>query len=577
MKLTKKIILAAAVLSLTGFVYAQDYEEEEPPIEPSLSIGGSAEVTGRSWTDLRDSNGERAKNVETKTEGNAALKLHFDYEGTSSLLNAKLKFDRTSLEKGNYKDIFDEFKATAIFGNWTFEAGKMRIVWGKTDKVHVLDNFNANDYSDFLIPDYNDRRIAEPMFRVMYATPFASNLKFEAVYTPVMTPDRLGTGVWTPKAAKTLTDNVTATAKGNYAATVTAAEEARKLAAEIAAASDAYKAAAQLHMADALSGSPTGAYKASFDASKKALTDVVTANAATLMKYGLNPTNEDTIASTLEDAAKGYLTDAVTAQNLALTNLSGLSNDSSFLYPDTNQLKYGQAGLRTTFIAGPLDLGFSYYYGHLKQPSFNALKFNTAMTKYVTTGNLSEEDKFLAYDKVQIFGLEGAFITPWWLLSLNSRFEFAYNMTEDTKGDDPFIHNNSLNWVVGFDRDIPVHNINLNIQTQGKYILKNDKIKDGIYKAYDVDNDPDDCYTNMKIIFDITDTWYYENIKLDLKGIYGIERKDFVFMPSLSVRTAGGNLIITGSGLVMWCKDEKSEFDGWNHNSFAQIGIKYNF
>ncbi|MBQ0039968.1 MAG: hypothetical protein KBS64_06035, partial [Treponema sp.] len=207
MKTTKKIICAAAI-ALTSVAFAQDYEEEV--FEPKLSIGGVAETNARVWLDE-----EKRDGIEDMvTNGNPSLKLNFDYEGTSSIFTAKLKFNKDSLQEGNYKDILDEFKATAILGNWTLEAGKMRLVWGKTDKVHVLDNFNANDYSDFLVPDYNDRRIAEPMFRVVYATPFSSNLKFEAVYTPVMTPDRLGTGYWEPLATKSLASAIEGSVKG---------------------------------------------------------------------------------------------------------------------------------------------------------------------------------------------------------------------------------------------------------------------------------------------------------------------------------------------------------------------------
>ncbi|MBQ0039558.1 MAG: hypothetical protein KBS64_03955, partial [Treponema sp.] len=262
--------------------------------------------------------------------------------------------------------------------------------------------------------------------------------------------------------------------------------------------------------------------------------------------------------------------EAETAYLLALNEASGFNADS--LYPDTNHLKYGQAGIRTTFTVGSMDLGLSYYYGHNKQPSVNKELLLTFAgdTAKITDG------KLLSYDQLQVFGLEGAFITPWWLLSLNSRFEAAYYMTEDIAGDDPLIHNNSINWVVGFDRDLPIHNMNLNIQTQGKYILKGDKINDSAKKALDVDFDANDCYSNNKIIVDITDTWNYENVKLDIKAIYGIERQDFILMPSLSARVAG-NMTITASGLYMWCKDEDSEFYGWDTNSFAQLGIKYNF
>ena len=48
-------------------------------------------------------------------------------------------------------------------------------------------------------------------------------------------------------------------------------------------------------------------------------------------------------------------------------------------------------------------------------------------------------------------------------------------------------------------------------------------------------------------------------------------------MPALITRIAGGNVTVTLSGLFMWCKDENSEFDGWEYNSIARLGVKYNF
>ena len=289
----------------------------------------------------------------------------------------------------------------------------------------------------------------------------------------------------------------------------------------------------------------------------------------------------------------------------ALMNVS--SFDSSDLYPDTNQFKYGQAGIRTTFTAGPVDLGLSYYYGHNKQPSANTsalVNYNAASVMKATAhaNSITAADSIfdsyeaalpeLEYDKVQIFGIEAASIL---FGRLNSRAEFAYNLTDDIAGDDPWVHNNSLAWVAGFDVDLPIHNININIQENGKYILNNDKIGDEefaplkgtayaayedlfvySYKEYDVDYDANDCYTNNKIILLISDSWNHENVKLDLKGIYGIERKDLIVMPQLTFKIKD-DFTLNLSGMYIWCDDEDSEFDGWEHNSYAQIGCKYQF
>lgn len=557
MNISKKFILSACVLALAGGVFADefddyDYEEQETP---KVEVGGKVSVDARAYVDQRktkqvvnwidrkiEEKEERYSFGEYKTEANPAAKLNFTYSGLSSDLDLKLKFDGNSL--GEYKwDMLDEFTARAYVGNAQFEAGKMRVVWGKGDKLHVLDNFNANDYTDYIIPDYIDRRIAEPMLRAVYST--NSNIKVEGIYTPMMTADRLASGgVWQPKATKSLTTEVTKLITARLSAALAANDGA------------------------------------------------------------------------------------------TLAELSSFSADD--LYPDTNQFKYGQAGVRTTFTVGSVDLGFSYYYGHNKQPSANlqslfeagaaaemtnkinqfasvpavaqiisdklglgtpaALKnYVDGVNNYLATFQAKADVPELEYDQLQVFGFEAAGIL---FGRLNSRLEVAYNLTKDIAGDDPWVHNNSIGWVAGFDIDLPIHNVNLNVQNNGKYVLNNDKIGKEMftpfassdtfrytlidflfrtsYEQYDVDYDPSGCYTNNKVVVDITDTWRHEKIKLDLKGIYGIERGDLLIMPTLSF-IIKDDWQLDLSGLYIWCKDTDSEFDGWERNSFAQIGVSYQF
>lgn len=567
MKSLKKILFACSALALVSFAYAQDFGDDfsdgylsyDEPAEPSVTIGGSVEVNARAYVEASEYKYITEKDIltgkdkepelgfedrpsfgEIKTAAFPAARLNLDYSGANSDLYLKLKFDKTSLYDGYYWDILDEFTARVYVGNAQFEAGKMKLVWGKGDKLHVLDNFNANDYLDYIIPDYIDRRIAEPMFRAVYST--NNNVKLEAVYTPMMTADRLASdGVWQPKATKVLTHTV-----------------------------------------------------------------------------------EGLVTSTVTDVS-------------SLLAASNFKSDS--LYPDTQKLKYSQYGGRVTFTAGSVDLGFSYYYGHNKQPSANleaivnkeasnvmlkkidglspmlskidpaltlvvpALKarlnrYNYSFLDYV---NSKDYTSMLDYDMMQVFGFEAAAVL---FGRFNSRLEAAYNLTEDIAGDDPWVHNNSIGWVAGFDMDLPVHNVNINVQNQGSYILNNHKIgsesfrpfaqdKDllkaspmayvlanALFKAsygdYDVDYDPTGCYTNNKIVVDITDTWNHEKIKLDLKGIWGIERGDVIVMPTLTFNVKDDwNLNL--SGMYIWCRSEDSEFDGWQRNSFAQVGVKYQF
>lgn len=541
MKLSKKFVISAVALALAAGAFADEYDdygyEEEASAEPTVTLGGKVEINARAYVDQEDADGDKIKPKDWHTEAFPSGKLTASYEGLSSDVSMTLKFDKTSIMDGYWMDILDEFTARAYVGNAQLEAGKMRVVWGKGDKVHVIDNFNANDYTDYIIPDYIDRRISEPMFRAVYST--NSNIKFEAVYTPMMTPDRLaGSGIWQPKASKTLTSTVEGMVKEQLATS---------LATTIGAATD-----------------PTSpAYAAACE-----------------------------------------------------SLFAALQFDANSLYPDTYKIKYGQVGARTTFTVGPVDLGLSYYLGRQKTPTadvqsiFDATaaavmaqkaaaavtagQLQQAVLDNVITPKLSSYKAGLPeldYEVMQVFGFEGATVL---FGRLNSRWEVAYNLTKDIAGDDPWVHNNSLSWVAGFDVDLPIHNINVNIQNNGKYILNNDKIGDaefspfagvdatlaGLFKTsyeeYDVDYDPNGRYTNNKLIVNISDTWNHEKIKLDLKGIWGIERGDVLVMPCLSFNIKD-DFQLSLSGLYIWCNNHDSEFDGWENNSFAQIGCKYTF
>lgn len=426
----------------------------------AISLNGDASLAGRVSVDRRDDGNSRLKVGDFPTAVFPSLKLGIAYSGASTDFSGTIKLDRTSLGGGYYADILDEFTARVyVNGNLQLEAGKMKVVWGKGDKLHVLDNFNANDYTDYIIPDYIDRRIAEPMFRAVYTTD--GGIKFEGIYTPTMTGDRYATsGEWIPGKMKEL-----------------ATEAAKK--------------------------------------------------------------------------------------------------QKSISYPKTLAFKYGQAGIRSTFTLGPVDLGVSYYYGHNKQVSVDL----SPILAEIKAGQTPSKLPKLRYDRMQVFGLEAAAV----LWKFNTRAEFAYNLTADTAGDDPWVKNNSIGWVAGFDIDLPLHNINVNLQNQGSYVLRSDKIDDTTKKMAasglpvpDGDYDADGRYSNNKLVLAVTDSWDHEKTKLDVKAIWGIERGDVIVLPKLT-RTLLDGFDVSLSGMFIWCKDEDSEFDGWQHNSFVTVGARYQF
>lgn len=469
---------------------------------------------------------------------NADVNLKYSGNSTDAVLNLKLNKDNVC---NNPQKIIDEAYVSAYFGNFKFDVGQMKTVWGKGDKLHVIDNFNADDYSDFIIPDYIDRRISTPMVKTSYAFEYSgnllSNMKIEGIYTPFLPTDAFATtGIWTPAQVRGLMESVTTKAKLNLSAKVEQLEKVRMTANTI------------LPIAEkANAGDAT------------ALTQLATlAGGAENIPAFVQKVKDD-------------LTNANTAYILALNNASALSNNSEMIYPSINTLEYGQAGTRFTFSLGAVDLGLSYYYGHYKQPSVNPTKIDTYLEKYLVDEKITESDKFLKYDQKQTFGLEFASI----IWHFNVRGEVCYNLTDDIDGTDPWTHNNSVQWLGGFDIDLPFWNMNVNIQETGTYILKNSEIADNATKLFDVDYNKN-SYMNNKIVANITTSFKNDMILPEVTIMYGIENGDLVLLPKIEVKPTS-DLSLVASGMYIWCKDDNSEFASWKDNSFVQLGVKITF
>jgi len=659
MKQNKLITLGLTAALILGGAYADDFDfgSEDFGFDDFGSSGtsssNSVETSGKIETSVRDyvstENADTA--ADTVVDANVDAQLKVKYSGSKADGEMSLDFNPETI-KNHPEDILNEASATLYSGNFKLEAGKMKNVWGKGDKLHVIDNFNADDYSDFIIPDYLDRRIATPMIKGSYSFDSAgrwlSNIKLEGIYTPFLPTDRFATsGTWVPAQVTSLTGKVTDGAEDRLATAYeayTAAETESgaiigalsTLNADVLAAKTANDKANEglTQATTALTNVNLvhdtvykklyeGAYaqvygmtnnktvaeaqaKAYAEANQEAkyqeyMKGVNSAYSSTYAKDVEKATTaiataKDAVAATTYDyqeadgayqeALKKYeykdlddakeklesdLTDKATKYMYALTMASELKADPSTIYPDTNTLKYGQAGARFTASTGCVDWGLSYYYGHYKQPSINYDKIETYLDKYMANETISDEDKFLAYDQKQTFGIEAATI----LWHFNVRGEACYNLTEDIDGTDPWVHNNSVQWLGGFDIDLPIWNMNVNIQETGTYILKNDEITGSANELFDVDYCPNG-YTNNKLVANITTSFKNDQILPELTVMYGIENGDVVVMPKLVVKPTS-ELSLNATGMYMWNKDENSEFYAWRNNKFVQVGVSLNF
>lgn len=498
MKKIKFIGLFTAALFTAGFAFADDFDFDDDfgsdfggdfGDSSASFAGGALEVNGEAQIDFRayfDDEDEYGLPVdEWKTDTTPKGKINLKYSNSAVSAEAKFAFSKDVLE--NYReDVIDELTLESYLGNFVVQAGKMKVVWGKGDKLHAVDNFNANDYTDFIIPDYIDRRIAEPMIRVLYNVPkdvgpFSSS-RFELVWTPTMTADRYASGgKWVPAQVKSLESKLT-----------------------------------------------------------KGVKD----------KIGVV---------------------AATSPLAAATMLSNSSSLADNLYPDTNQLKYMQTGARFTTTTGSLDWGLSYYVGRDKRASFDnsETKIDSFVSTYLSKGSADDDDKFIDYDFLQVFGLEAAKTFG----AYNFRSECAYNLTKDTAGDDPKVHNNSVGWVFGFDRDLPLSELNMNVQFQGKYILNHDKINDlGV-----LDTESGTFENDNKVVVNISDSWNHGKVKPEVSAVYGFQHYDLIVMPKITWYVSDG-LEFCAKGMYMASyKSDKTEFEGWHNNGFVQLGAKYTF
>lgn len=508
MKLSKVLLTVAAFSLATASLAADDFDDfgfDDFGSDSSSSGSSSSlpvEFSGDLKLDVRDyvTNGDVDGIGDTKMTATPSAKLGVKYDGGKAGADLQLKIDEDTI-KNHPVDVIDELTLSAYLGNFTLSAGKMKVVWGKGDKLHVIDNFNADDFSDFIIPDYLDRRISTPMIRGVFALPVnsrsVSNLMIEGVYTPIMPVDRFAEkGIWKP------TKVITA---------------------------------------------------------EKTLKNAVSTN------LGMKAMKKDAATP----GTPAYQTALADYLNY-LSYASSLS--ASDLYPDTNKFEYGQGGLRFTGTFGQIDLGLSYYYGHYKQPSINMSSYIVSAQQRAKNPSIEYALPTMAYDRKQTFGLE--FSTILW--KFNLRGEAAYNLTDDIAGDDPWVHNNSIQWLGGFDIDLPFWDANLNVQETGTYILKNDKIEDNLLKSADVDYS-EIGYSNNKLVVNFTTSFLNGKLAPEVTTLYGFEHKDLVVMPKVTIKPASSFKIIA-SGLAMWTYDEeKSEFGEWHKNSFVQLGAQISF
>lgn len=545
-----------------------------------------------------------------RAEAVANFGINLKHSSSKTEIDSHFKFNMRTISEYPL-DFIDECTMRAYFGDFVLSTGKMKLVWGKGDMLHVLDVFNANDFTDFTIPSYIDRRIGEPMIHLAYNAPIP--LRLEAAWTPLMTPDRVSLkGPWEPSQIdeakqRAITDLNSAIENTSFSVFFNENTIQKMLHEPISAQIQNINinSSITIDMKDIVSKLDQEALLTGINSfvkpqikkilenlAKQKITFSITEIANTLLQPkpdGSAYTDEEIqqmlkgepfltqvtskIAHEISEKGKQIETELKSDLQKAGTIIKKFDLDpfikigmNSFL-PDMNQIKYGQYGLRLSGSLGPTDMACQYYFGHYKTPSIDV---SAIVEKAMNGGNIRG---CVCYDPVHIFGIDfGAAI-----FMFNFRSEAAYYMSYDFKGDNPSVHNNSLQWVLGFDVDIPLNNINLNIQNIGSYILGFKKVKENNKKGLiDMDWNKAEKGTNNKLILNISDSWLHENLTDSITIIWGIEHNDAVIMPKIKYRIKD-EFYVEGAGAYIYAKDKKSEFASWKNNHFAQLNFEYHF
>lgn len=217
----------------------------------------------------------------------------------------------------------------------------------------------------------------------------------------------------------------------------------------------------------------------------------------------------------------------------------------------TNTYKYSQGGARFTFsLDGVFDGGLQYFYGVLPFPVLKAVNGKPEFS----------------YNRYHHVGMDCGIA----LGLINLRGEFAANITNDLKGDNPYIYNPNLAWNLGFDYALPL-SISIAAHIAETIRLNRKHIQSG---ADSLDMEKDLKTTDTRIMFTISQKLVRGSLEWKIVSIIGIEDKDFMISPGLHWQ-AGTILIDADLGFFGGKKNGK--LGRFRDNHFVKLSVGYAF
>lgn len=230
--------------------------------------------------------------------------------------------------------------------------------------------------------------------------------------------------------------------------------------------------------------------------------------------------------------------------------VSAIEAGAALHRPETQSISDGQYAVRLSGSFGRFDIAGTYYYGFFRTPRVELVW----ITGNPLIGDPPNEVN-LSYDRLHLFGIDMAGV----LAGFNLRGEAAVYLLENP-GDSTAAWENksSIQYVAGFDRNLPISNFNINIQTIGAYY-------------FDVKDDP----TRHTVSAALTDSWNHDRIKPEVSVSYGVEDEDWMIRPS-----AGFTLIDDVElhiEYVIFAGGSEGNFGQYDENDYAEVRFTYMF
>ncbi|MDL1967689.1 MAG: hypothetical protein LWW97_03865 [Deltaproteobacteria bacterium] len=156
-------------------------------LKNNLSIRGF--IQAKAATDTHNNSGNEHEHT---FYSNAGIEGKWTFEGGRNYIFASI--DSEYLWFGPYND--EEDYDLDLFEGYIFwstnsidlTVGKQIIRWGKTDQISPVDNINPQDLREFIVPDYENRKIPDWIARLRL---FYRKYTIEGVYIPFFQPSRI--------------------------------------------------------------------------------------------------------------------------------------------------------------------------------------------------------------------------------------------------------------------------------------------------------------------------------------------------------------------------------------------------